>query len=189
MNNNYSLPQPSTPPDICGEGQKSPPIRGTNIQVQREEIDTLIGRKMQAQREEIDLKIDGVMQAHREDIHTRIDQAVQAERDRLQREAMLWTQKFLQENKKVREEAEKSCRSNEHLEQRLVKAEEEIQSLRLQLQEQVDTISEDLRPRLRRMKHRFHVHMEKHVGWRHRVESQLRVRLGRLGEPSRKQMA
>ena len=159
------------------------------MQVQREEIDALIDREMQAQREEIDTRIDGMMQAHQEEIRTRIDQTVQAERDRLQREAILWAQKFLQENKKIREEAEKSRQSNEHLEQRLVKAEEEIQSLRLQLQEQVETISEDLKPRLRRMKHRLHVHMEKHVGWRHRVESQLNMRLGRLGEPSMKQTA
>lgn len=163
----------------------SPPVHGA-MQVQREDIDMLIRREMQVQREEIDTWIGREMQAHQDEIHTRIDQAVQIERDRLQTEAMLWTQKFLQENKKVREEAEKSRQSNEHLEQRLAKAEEEVQSLRLQLQEQVDTISEDLGPRLRRMKHRLQVHMEKHVKWRHRVESQLNVRLGRLGEPSLK---
>ena len=185
MDNNNSLHRPSTRSADYAKGPTSPLAHG-GMQVQREEIDTLIGREMQAQREEIDTWIGREMQAHREDIRARIDQAVQAERDRLQTEAMLWTQKFLQENKKVREEAEKSRQSNEHLEQRLVKAEKEVQSLRLQLQEQVDTISEDIRPRLRRMKYRLHVHMKSHIKWRQRWDQQVNVRSGRLGQPSLK---
>lgn len=152
----------------------------------REEIDKWIDRGMQVLREDIGTRIERAMQAHREELHTRIDQAVQAEREKLRREAILWAQKFVQENKKLREDAEESCRSNEHLEQRLTsrleKSEKEVQSLSLQLQKQDNTISTDLKPRLRRMKHRLQVHMEKHVGWRHRWESQLDVRLARLGE-------